>query len=154
MPLDCLSANICLMVKEQVPLNCGTGSFWATQMRLTPREEYVMSNHYPLEERDPGCSPALHGHFQQLDHVAASPVVLPSSWTNHSCIACSLNHSLPSHLFARFPNFLVPVTAVCTTVAHREKLGYSRRWRLDSPPSARCVYFPDYPSSYRGDISA
>src|SRR5258706_4691789 len=103
-PLDCLSADICLMVKEQIPtfiLNSGarTGArTGATRMRLTPREGYIMSSHYPLEVRDPSC---WDGPFQHLDHVVPSPVVLPSSRTNHTCTACSLDCILP--LFSSIP---------------------------------------------------
>ena len=50
-PLDCLSADICLMVKEQIPafiLNSGARTE-ATRMRLTLREGCIMSSHYPVD---------------------------------------------------------------------------------------------------------
>ena len=95
------------MVKEQIPafiLNSGARTE-ATRMRLTPREGYIMSSHYPLEVRDLSCSLAPHAHSQRLDQAVPSLVVLPSSQTNHTCIACSLNRILP--YFPSIP--LVPI---------------------------------------------
>ena len=121
-PLDCLSADICLMVKEQIPvfiLNSGarTGArTGATRTRLIPRKGYVMSSHYPLEE--------LHGHFQQLGHIVPAPAVLPSSRTNHACTACSLDHRSPPTSLRPFPTFWCQ-SPWSAQPYHRERLAYS-----------------------------
>ena len=92
------------MVKEQIPafiLNRGARTE-PTQMRLSPYEGYIMSSHYPLEEQNPRWLPALHGHFQLLDHACRCLARLPPQFTGQPYSHCLFSRPYTFHFSKHF----------------------------------------------------